>query len=283
MTDQGSASHPPDDEERAPGADPEAPSPFSRESSGAGAHSLGAGDQPHPSGDPSGPAAADPYGYPPAPDAGTDQGTGYPTYGQPDPGSPDGPDQGYGQNRYPSGAPEADPSQPFGRPSSQPYVPPGPNPYADPSRPYGQPTVDPSGQPGMPGAPGAGEPRPQYDPQLGSYGPSPYGTGPGQAYEVSPYQGTYGGYAAYGAAPVQHPQVVAALVTGLLGVLMCPFVGIAAMVLGSKARREIDSDPQRYTGRGMATAGFVLGIVGTVLTVLGVLGIIAIVGLATTQ
>jgi hypothetical protein len=61
---------------------------------------------------------------------------------------------------------------------------------------------------------------------------------------------------------------VAALITGLLGVVTCPFVGIAGLVLGSKARREIDSDPQRYTGRGMATAGFVLGIVGTVLTAL---------------
>jgi hypothetical protein len=97
---------------------------------------------------------------------------------------------------------------------------------------------------------------------------------------VSPYQGTYGGYAAYGATPVQHPQAVAALVTGVLGVLPCPFVGIAGIVLGSKVRREIDSDPQRYTGRAMATAGFVLGIIGTVLTVLLVLGIVGIVGLA---
>jgi hypothetical protein len=248
MTDQGSASHLPGDEERASGADPESPNPFSRESSG-----LNAGDRPHPSGDPSSPAA-DPYGYPPAPGAGTDEGTGYPTYGQPDPGRQDGPDQGYGQNRYPSGPPGPDPSQPYVSPSTQPYVPPGPDPYADP--------------------------RPQYDLQAGSYGPSPYATGPGQGYEVSPYQGTYGGYAAYGATPVQHPQVVAALVTGLLGVLMCPFVGIAAIVLGSKARREIDSDPQRYTGRAMATAGFVLGIIGTVLTVLLVLGIVGIVGLA---
>jgi hypothetical protein len=73
---------------------------------------------------------------------------------------------------------------------------------------------------------------------------------------------------------------VAALVTGLLGVLTCPFVGIAGIVLGSKARREIDADPQRYTGRAMATAGLVLGIVGTVLTALLMLGIISIVAVA---
>jgi hypothetical protein len=97
---------------------------------------------------------------------------------------------------------------------------------------------------------------------------------------VSPYQGTYGGYAAYGATPVQHPQAVAALVTGVLGVLPCPFVGIAGIVLGSKVRREIDSDPQRYTGRGMATAGLVLGVIGTVFTVLVVLGIIGLAAVA---
>jgi hypothetical protein len=269
MTDQGSPSDQPGDEERAPGTDPGAPNPFSRESSTAGGQSLDPGDRPHASGDSSDPAPADPYGYPASPSGavGPDQGPGHPTYGQPTPGSQASPNQAYGQNQYPSAPPEPDPSQPYGHPSAQPYVPPGVNPYPEPTQPYGQPytqpPVDAFGQPGVPG-----EPLPQYDPQAGGYG-QPFGAPPpGQGYEVSPYQATYGGYAAYGATPVQHPQAVAALITGLLGVVTCPFVGIAGLVLGSKARREIDSDPQRYTGRGMATAGFVLGIVGTVLTAL---------------
>lgn len=252
MTDQGPVSDQPGDEERAQGPGADAPNPFSRESSGQGAHGLDPDDGPHPSGDE--PRPADPYGYPRDPGPGA-PGPDYPTYRPTSPGASDSPSQAYGQNQYPSARPEPDPSQPYAHPSAQPYVPPAGNPWAEP-------------------------PQPSYDPQTGAYGQPYTPPGPGQGYEVSPYQGTYGGYAAYGAAPVQHPQAVAALVTGLLGVLTCPFVGIAGIVLGSKARREIDSDPQRYTGRAMATAGLVLGIVGTVLTALLMLGIISIVAVA---
>jgi Domain of unknown function (DUF4190) len=254
MTDQGSVPDQPGDEERAPGADPEGPSPFSRESSAAGAHSVDPADPRPPSTGEPGPAPVDPYGYPPAPGAGA-AGPDYPTFGPSGPGAFDSPGQAYGQNQYPSARPEPDPSQPYGHPGAQPYVPPGSNPWAEPTP-------------------------PSYDPQAGAYGQPYIPPGPGQGYEVSPYQASYGGYAAYGATPLQHPQAVAALVTGLLGVLTCPFVGVAGIVLGTKVRREIDSDPQRYTGRGMATAGLVLGVVGTVLTALLLLGIIGLVAVA---
>ena len=58
-------------------------------------------------------------------------------------------------------------------------------------------------------------------------------------------------------------KAIAALVLGIVGVLIVPFVfcSILAIVLARQARREIRADP-RLGGDGMATAGTVLGIVG---------------------
>ena len=42
------------------------------------------------------------------------------------------------------------------------------------------------------------------------------------------------------------------------------------MVLGRRARDEIDANPQALDGRGMATAGIVLGWVGIALSAVGV-------------
>jgi hypothetical protein len=49
------------------------------------------------------------------------------------------------------------------------------------------------------------------------------------------------------------------------------FAGIPAIVLGRQAKGEIDSDPESQEGRGMATAGFVLGIISTSLSALYIL------------
>ena len=104
------------------------------------------------------------------------------------------------------------------------------------------------------------------------YAANPYDTSP---YEVNPYQPSYGGYGAYGIVPMMHPQAVPALVTGIFGLALCPFVGIAGLVLGNKARKAIDAEPGRYTGRGQATAGFVLGIISIVYAVLWVVFVTA--------
>lgn len=110
----------------------------------------------------------------------------------------------------------------------------------------------------------------------------PYASGPvyGESpYEASPYQSSFGGSSPYGMAsysapPVQHPQATLALILGILGLAVCPFVGIAALVIGNKARKQIDAAPGQFTGRGMATAGFVLGVVSVALIVLFVLLVI---------
>ena len=58
---------------------------------------------------------------------------------------------------------------------------------------------------------------------------------------------------------------VTSLTLGILSLVLCgPFTGIPAMVLGRRAIRQIDSSGGRVKGRGLATAGFVTGLVGTV-------------------
>lgn len=120
---------------------------------------------------------------------------------------------------------------------------------------------------------------PPYDAGTPGYGSNqPYGqpTGPANPYEpnpypVNPYQPTFGGYAPYGAVPQQHPQAVTALVLGIVGLGVCPPVGIGGFILGGRIRKAIDAEPQRYSGRGMATAAWVLGILSIVSTGLVVL------------
>ena len=52
------------------------------------------------------------------------------------------------------------------------------------------------------------------------------------------------------------------LVFGILGLLFCPVIlSIAAIGTGLNARRQIDANP-RYSGRGVAQTGIVLGAVG---------------------
>jgi hypothetical protein len=102
------------------------------------------------------------------------------------------------------------------------------------------------------------------------YPSAEYGANP---YELNPYQSTYGSTSPYGYPPVAiaHPQAAVSMILGIVGVAFCPPVGIGGLVLGKRARREIDAEPQRYSGRGMATAGFVLGIISTVFSALFVL------------
>lgn len=58
-------------------------------------------------------------------------------------------------------------------------------------------------------------------------------------------------------------KAVWALVLGILGLLCCGiFTGIPAIILGSSARKEVDATGQQ--GRGMATAGLVLGIIACI-------------------
>lgn len=60
-----------------------------------------------------------------------------------------------------------------------------------------------------------------------------------------------------------HPQATTALILGIIGLVACQLLSPVALVVGRRAMNQIDRDPEAYGGRGMATAGFVLGIIGT--------------------
>ena len=99
----------------------------------------------------------------------------------------------------------------------------------------------------------------------------------------SPYgqQPPYGGQSPYGGgypAPAQnHPRSVPALVCGILALVLCGiFTGIPAIIMGSRAVRDIDASGGQVQGRGMAKAGLILGWISVAMTVLSILFFIAV-------
>ncbi|MCA1622242.1 MAG: DUF4190 domain-containing protein [Acidobacteria bacterium] len=70
---------------------------------------------------------------------------------------------------------------------------------------------------------------------------------------------------------------VVSLVTGILSVICCgAFAGIPAIVTGYMAKNNIDANPDQYTGRGMATAGMIMGGISILFTILYIVYILAI-------
>jgi hypothetical protein len=106
-------------------------------------------------------------------------------------------------------------------------------------------------------------PPPQQPP--GGYGSYGGGTPPPPP---PGYGGSGYGGPGYGA-PQTNKKSIWALVLGIVGLLCCGlFAGIPALILGRQAQKEIDASAGAQTGRGMATAGFVLGIIAIVWTVI---------------
>ena len=102
-------------------------------------------------------------------------------------------------------------------------------------------------------------------PPPGGYGPPP-GGGYGSAPPPPP------GYGYGGQPPGSNKKAIWALVLGILGLLCCGFfTGIPALILGKQAQSEIDASGGQQTGRGMATAGFILGIISIVWGIIGVI------------
>ena len=83
-----------------------------------------------------------------------------------------------------------------------------------------------------------------------------------------------------GGGAVDHPKGVTILVLGILSVVCCSPLGIAALVMGNNALREIDAQPGRYSNRQLVQIGRILGIVGIVFLVLSFLWIVFFGGLA---
>ena len=85
-----------------------------------------------------------------------------------------------------------------------------------------------------------------------------------------------GGYAA--AAP-NDSQATLALILGIVSVLCCALAGPFAFFIGNGSRNRIQASGGTLGGYGMATAGWIMGIIGTVILALEILWvIIAVIG-----
>lgn len=138
------------------------------------------------------------------------------------------------------------------------------------------PNGPPSPPPGGPYPPNWGSAYPpppgdQYPPGYGTAYPPPGSPPPPGA--GNPPPGYWPGYV-YAPQPPKHPHSVTALVLGIVSVaagVACYLpllVAPVAWVLGHKAMKEIDASGGRYSGRGEAKAGMILGIVGTAILVI---------------
>ena len=77
--------------------------------------------------------------------------------------------------------------------------------------------------------------------------------------------------------PPSSGKATTSLVLGIVSLVFCGlFLGIPAMIVSRQAKREIRESGGRLGGDGLATAGFVTGLIGTIWSVLS---IILIVGL----
>jgi len=71
-----------------------------------------------------------------------------------------------------------------------------------------------------------------------------------------------------------------ALILGIVGLVCCSPVGIAAFIVGNNAVKEIDANPGRYSNRQIANIGKILGIIAMVLMVLSIIWIVFLGGLS---
>ena len=77
------------------------------------------------------------------------------------------------------------------------------------------------------------------------------------------------------------PNAVLALVLGIIGIVACTICAPFAWYFGKQAEDAVDASGGTLQGRGMATAGKILGFIGSVLLVLGVIvGIIVLIAAA---
>lgn len=64
-------------------------------------------------------------------------------------------------------------------------------------------------------------------------------------------------------------EATAALVFGILGVICCGLLGIPAIILGKQEMDRVNQGLSAVEGRGLAQAGYILGIVSLIVWVLG--------------
>lgn len=82
-----------------------------------------------------------------------------------------------------------------------------------------------------------------------------------------------GGYAQ---PPQDHPRAMMSLILGILGLVICGLCAPFAWRIGKGAVNEIDASGGRIGGRGLAQAGYVLGLIGTILLGIAVLALVVV-------
>ena len=83
-----------------------------------------------------------------------------------------------------------------------------------------------------------------------------------------------------GPGAVDHPKGMTILVLGILSLVCCSPLGIAAWLMGNSALKEIDAQPGRYGNRQIVQIGRILGIIGTILLAFTVIWFVFLGGLA---
>ena len=186
----------------------------------------------------------------------------YPPYGSSGSGQeqPEGQQPSQGQPGDPWGQQSPQQSDPYGQPGQQ------PNQYGQQPDPYAQ-------QPGQYGQQPYGQQSGQPD-QYGQYGQQPYGQQPGQYQQGGYGQQGWNAPPPYGQDPYGQGLVrqqvsalaIVSLVLGVIGFFACMiFVfGIAAIVTGVIARKQISESQGQQSGGGMALGGIIVGAVGLV-------------------
>lgn len=152
-----------------------------------------------------------------------------------------------------------------------------------------------SDRPQYPTYPGDDQPRPPaapasppvYGQEPASAGPPPpagYGQAPPGYGQAPPPPPGYGPPPGHGYAPpagATSAKAIWGLVLGIISIVFCyvgVLIGPAAVIVSVLARKEIDAQPAgAVSGRGMATAGLVTGIIGTVFW--GAVAILLVIGL----
>jgi hypothetical protein len=80
-----------------------------------------------------------------------------------------------------------------------------------------------------------------------------------------------GGYAA---SPPNDSQATLALILGILSIVCCAILGPVAFFIGNASRNRIQASGGTLGGYGLATAGWIMGIIGTVFLALEILYVI---------
>ena len=96
-----------------------------------------------------------------------------------------------------------------------------------------------------------------------------------QPYQQQPYQQQPPMYPP--AAPPTSSKATTSLVLGIVSLIACGLLlGIPAMIVARQAKREIKESQGRIGGEGLATAGFVTGLIGTIWSVLALVFVIIV-------